>query len=146
MVTIRPLQPAVYRVGFVKYNIAAAGRAAQTSWGVVVKSLVPAGQPRHRDQRRPGGCWRDEDDMAEMGDGYGSECHLLRYLGRHRDCFNDMVRSTIGADAVRWLDFHFDPTKRWPDGERKGIDFLRADDPASLAWSRVRLNRNDPHV
>jgi len=79
-----------------------------------------------------------------MGDGYGSECHLLRYLGRHRDCFNDMVRSTIGADSVRWLDFHFDPTKRWPDGERKGVDFLRADDPASLAWSRAWPQRGNP--
>jgi hypothetical protein len=75
--------------------------------------------------------------MAEIGDGYGSECHLLRYLGRHRDCFNDMVRSIVGADAVRWLDFHFDSTKRWLDGERKGVDFLPADHPASLAWSRA---------
>jgi len=36
---------------------------------------------------------------------------------------------------VRWLDFHFDPTKRWPDAERKGLDFLPEDDPAFLAWA-----------
>jgi hypothetical protein len=82
--------------------------------------------------------------MADMGDGYGSECHLLRYLGRHRDCFNDMVRLAIRADAVRWLDFHFDPTKTWQDGERKGVDFLPADHPASLAWSRTWPQRGNP--
>jgi hypothetical protein len=82
--------------------------------------------------------------MAEMGDGYGSECHLLRYLGRHRNRFDDMIRSKIGADAVRWLDFHFDQTKRWPDGERKGIDFLSADDPAQIAWRQVWPQRGNP--
>lgn len=59
--------------------------------------------------------------MAEMGAGYGSECHLLRYLGRHRNRFDYLIREKIGAEAVRWLDFHFDPTKVWLDGERKGL-------------------------
>jgi hypothetical protein len=82
--------------------------------------------------------------MAEMGDGYGSECHLLRYLGRHRCCFDDRVRSATGASVVRWRDFHFDPTKRWPDGEWKGVDFLRPDHPASLAWSGAWPQRGNP--
>ena len=67
--------------------------------------------------------------MAEMGDGYGSECHLLRFLGRHRERFNEMVSAKIGSDAVRWIDFHFDRNKRWMDGERKGLDFLDPDIP-----------------
>ena len=29
--------------------------------------------------------------MGMMGDGYGSECHLLRYLGRHRALLNQRV-------------------------------------------------------
>lgn len=83
--------------------------------------------------------------MAEMGDGYGSECHLLRYLGRHRDRFNELVQLKIGADAVRWVDFHFDPSKeRWPDGERKGVDFLPSDHPASVAWSKLWPQRGNP--
>jgi len=49
---------------------------------------------------------------------YGSECHIFRYLGRHRDRLDAMIRGKIGADAVRWLGFHFDPTKRWLDWER----------------------------
>lgn len=82
--------------------------------------------------------------MAEMGDGYGSECHLLRYLGRHRKIFDDLVRSKIGASSIRWLDFHFDKTKTWLDGERKGIDFLPADHPARAAWKKAWPQRGNP--
>lgn len=79
-----------------------------------------------------------------MGIGFGSECHLLRYLGRHRNLFDKLVCSKVGADSVRWLDFHFDPTKKWPDGERKGIDFLPADHPAWAAWRKAWPQRGNP--
>lgn len=82
--------------------------------------------------------------MAEMGSGYGSECHLLRYLGRHRNLFDDLVQSKIGASSTRWLDFHFDRTKSWLDGERKGIDFLPADHPAWAAWRQAWPQRGNP--
>jgi hypothetical protein len=82
--------------------------------------------------------------MAEMGEGYGSECHLLRYLGRHRNYFDEKVQSSVGADAVRWIDFHFDPTKRWLDGERKGVDFLPPDHPAVHAWTKKWPQRGNP--
>jgi hypothetical protein len=81
--------------------------------------------------------------MAEMGDGYGSECHLLRFLGRHRERFNELVSGEIGADAVRWLDFHFDRSKRWKDGERKGLDFLRGH-PALKAWASFWPSQGNP--
>ena len=29
--------------------------------------------------------------MAEMDMGYGSECHLLRYLGRHRTLIEQRI-------------------------------------------------------
>ena len=74
--------------------------------------------------------------MAEMGDGFGSECHLLRYLGRHRNQLDQLVVAATGADSVRWLDFHFDPEKLWPDGEREGLDFLPEDHPALAAWEK----------
>jgi hypothetical protein len=82
--------------------------------------------------------------MTEIGDGYGSECHLLRFLGRHREYFNKRVSAEIGADAVRWLDFHFDRTKRWMDGERKGLDFLPNGHPALTAWSSYWPSRGNP--
>jgi hypothetical protein len=82
--------------------------------------------------------------LAEMGSGYGSECHLLRYLGRHRNLFDDLIRSKVGADAVRWLDFHFDSSSAWLDGERKGIDFLPIDHPAWSNWRKEWPQRGNP--
>jgi hypothetical protein len=69
---------------------------------------------------------------------------LLCYLGRHRNRFDYLIREKIGAEAVRWLDFHFDPAKVWLDGERKGIDFLPTDHPAWVAWRRVWPQRGNP--
>jgi hypothetical protein len=71
--------------------------------------------------------------MAIVGAGYGSECHLLRYLGRHRRVFDERVGAAIGGALLEWLDFHFDPSQVWPDGERRGLDFV--DDAAvQAAW------------
>jgi hypothetical protein len=81
--------------------------------------------------------------MAEMGNGYGSECHLLRFLGRHRTYFNQQVCVRIGAQSVEWLDFHFDRTKRWPDAERRGLDFLRSGHSALQAWARFWPSRGN---
>lgn len=63
--------------------------------------------------------------MAEIGNGYGSECHLLRYLGRHRKSLNDAVLKALGCNgSIEWLDFLFDERKVWKDAEWKGLDFL----------------------
>ena len=63
--------------------------------------------------------------MAEIGYGYGSECHLLRFLGWHRNELNAHVRKAIGCKEIKWLDFGFDSRKhRWPDAEIRGLDFL----------------------
>jgi hypothetical protein len=70
--------------------------------------------------------------MAEMGMGYGSECHLLRYLGRHRSLLDTKVCAAIPADAIAWLDQPFDPKKTWLDGELKGLDFLGPNDERIL--------------
>jgi hypothetical protein len=71
--------------------------------------------------------------MAIVGAGYGSECHLLRYMGRHRRAFDARVCAAIGGDRVEWLDFHFDPSQVWPDGERRGLDFVE-DAALQAAW------------
>lgn len=60
--------------------------------------------------------------MGMMGDGYGSECHLLRYLGRHRAFLDQRVLEVTGATAIEWLDYPFDRSRTWQDGECKGLD------------------------
>jgi len=72
-----------------------------------------------------------------MGDGYGSECHLLRYLGRHRALLDQRVLEVTGATSIAWLDYPFDPSRPWQDGEWKGLDFLRDDALAKAAWRRT---------
>jgi hypothetical protein len=86
--------------------------------------------------------------MAEIGNGYGSECHLLRYLGRHRAKLNEVIGAELQVEpveAIRWLDFPFlqistrtDRIARrapWPDAEWKAVDFLPDAHPARLDWS-----------
>jgi hypothetical protein len=64
--------------------------------------------------------------MAEMGNGYGSEFHLLRYLGRHRNLLNKKILSLLGYSNLNidWLDYKFDFSKAVPDRELIGIEFL----------------------
>ena len=82
--------------------------------------------------------------MATFGNGYGSECHLLRYLGRHRECLNRSVCEVVSATDVRWLDFRFatswpgeKPESLWPDEEWKSLDFLEEQNPdVVVAWKK----------
>ncbi len=82
--------------------------------------------------------------MADIGYGYGSECHLLRYLGRHRALLDQRMCQKLSAASIRWLDFHFDPTTAWKDGERKGLDFLPRENPATSAWGRFWPRHGNP--
>lgn len=72
--------------------------------------------------------------MGKIGHGYGSECHLLRFLGRHRRYLDREVLSLIGGDRIEWLDFHFDPESKWKDAERVGLDFI-AEQRVQAAWA-----------
>lgn len=82
--------------------------------------------------------------MAEMGEGYGSECHLLRYLGRHRQLRDRFVLQATGAERITWLDFHFDPAKSWQDRERTGLDFLAANAPVVAKWPKFWPVQGNP--
>lgn len=102
-------------------------------------NIVPK-MPRWPRQRGTGRSRR-----AGIGDGYGSECHLLRYLGRHRSRLDAAITKTIpGVLDVRWLDFHFDPSGGWLDGERKALDFLEVDNPARTAWTWIWPHKGTP--
>ena len=66
--------------------------------------------------------------MGEMALGYGSEFHLLRWLGRHRGRFTEKVCEAArrGWRHIDWLDFGFADGRLVPDSELCGIDFLPA--------------------
>lgn len=72
--------------------------------------------------------------MADIGNGYGSEWHLLRWLGRHRQELDKRVLAATGGERVEWLDFRFDD-QNGGDRELRGVEFLPADHKARVAWS-----------
>lgn len=77
--------------------------------------------------------------MGRIGNGYGSECHLLRWMGRHRHAFDEAALMEIGkGGTIEWLDFEFKQGDAWQDAEPKGLEFLAGDEWAALQpeWAR----------
>lgn len=65
--------------------------------------------------------------MGKIGFGYGSEWHLLRHLGYHRDYLSLKTLNVIGGNSIEWLDFNFSP-KNEPlrdDKEFIGLGFTQ---------------------
>jgi len=64
--------------------------------------------------------------MAEIGRGYGSEWHLLRYLGYHRNMLNTEIEKQVKLSNIDWKDFPFSSENQSlkRDSEFKGINFL----------------------
>lgn len=63
--------------------------------------------------------------MGQMALGRGSEFHLLRWIGRHRNEFDKRVNALLGTKKITWLDFDFDSVKTIPDKEIVGLNFLK---------------------
>ena len=68
--------------------------------------------------------------MAQIGYGYGSEFHLMRFLGHHRNLFENSIRNVLKAnsnDSFEWLDFDFAKSPKIISGDKEiqGIDFLK---------------------
>ena len=91
---------------------------------------------------------RGRSVMSTIGFGYGSEWHLLRYLGYHRADLNRAIGSAIpGGTVVEWLNSRFetDPAAinrdppRFLDREIEGFEFLPAAGRQQLlpAWPRT---------
>ena len=57
--------------------------------------------------------------MSKMRLGYGSEFHLLRFMGRHREVLNSAVAKAlkVPTNSIAWVDFGFDPKQWVPDRE-----------------------------
>ena len=86
--------------------------------------------------------------MSTIGLGYGSEWHLLRYIGYHQAELNRAVAAAVpGGTVVEWLDARFEADtaaieRDSPgrlDREIEGFDFLPADQRLQLApaWPRT---------
>jgi hypothetical protein len=64
--------------------------------------------------------------VSKVGYGYGSEYHLLRYLGYHRGALKQRVEQATGGELINWLDFPFSASpQRFYHSEWRGIAFLR---------------------
>ena len=81
--------------------------------------------------------------MAGLNASYGSELHLLRMLGRHRQYFDWLVLNETAAHRVEWLDFPSGDRRldkqgdaSW-DREWHQLNFLPDADPAKTAWGNA---------
>ncbi len=74
--------------------------------------------------------------MGQMALGYGSEFHLLRWIGRHRNEFDKRIKQELNIDNIAWLDFDFDINKTIPDKELIGLSFLKNDSSFNSVLSK----------
>lgn len=79
-----------------------------------------------------------DQPMGIIGHGYGSQFHLLRYLGYHRHDLNRAIEQQCGGRVLDWLDFSFDAHREFPllDSEWKGLEFLGPDEGVQTAWAK----------
>ena len=76
--------------------------------------------------------------MSKIKLGYGSEWHILRMLGRHRDWFSKKVLEVTKGTEVKWQDFDFTDgigeASNHGDAETKGLNFLTSEHAVQKAW------------
>src|SRR5690606_3977081 len=65
-------------------------------------------------------------------------------MGRLRTRLNDRVSAATGLGRIEWLDAPRDPSKRWDDGEWKGLSFLADNARLQAAWRSVWPSRGNP--
>jgi hypothetical protein len=65
-------------------------------------------------------------NMGKIGHGYGSEWHLLRHLGYHREYLSKKTLSLTGGISIEWLDFNFSEENAplRDDRELLGFEFI----------------------
>jgi hypothetical protein len=51
--------------------------------------------------------------------------------------FDREVLAAVGGSSVRWLDYPFDPSNPWLDGEWEGLNFLADSEDVRAAWRAV---------
>ena len=86
--------------------------------------------------------------MATIGYGYGSEWHLLQYLGRRRDVFTGIIEDLTGVSSIHWQDHRetADAATGAPKvRELVGLEFMDPHDPARQEWQRRWPQRGAVH-
>jgi len=86
--------------------------------------------------------------MAPIGYGYGSEWHLLHYLGRRRAALSRLVERVTGTSHLEWLDYqeHAGPgTGVLKVREPKGLEFLSPLDPVRQEWEALWPQTGNVH-
>ena len=76
--------------------------------------------------------------MAKIGYGYGSEWHLLQYLGRRRDAFTRGIEGLTPVSSIHWQDHaEIGVSTGAPSlQELVGLEFLGPQHPARQEWER----------
>ena len=99
-------------------------------------------QRARRTQRKKNNSQTGGMKMAILGHGYGSEFHLLRWMGRHREEFTRRVSKIVGSQTVTWFDFNFNNRNSVPDGEIHGFSFLGQGKYQNQARNLLKRVRN----
>ena len=89
--------------------------------------------------------------MGKIGFGYGSEWHMLRWLGRHRQALNHQIQGAAKQNLgqIEWLDFPRSPSpgilRR--DKEFVGMDFISSTTNPTLhsAWTQFWPSSGNSH-
>lgn len=83
--------------------------------------------------------------MCKLRIGYGSEWHLLRFLGRHRKKLDSLVLKQTRAESVSWLDCPFNRREKLFENEWCGLDFLKNNVGIPDAWSSFWPQKGKQH-
>jgi hypothetical protein len=74
--------------------------------------------------------------MGKLSNKYGSELHLLRYLGRHRRELDRLILAETGGDLIEWQDHPFGTADGMTlDAELRGLEFLGEAPQVQEAWA-----------
>ncbi len=82
-----------------------------------------------------------------IGYGYGSEWHLLQYLGRRRDAFTRKIEDLTGVSSIHWLDHRESnaSTDALRVQELVALEFLDPEHQARSEWERRWPSRGGVH-
>ncbi len=82
--------------------------------------------------------------MAKIGNGYGSEWHLLWHLGYWRNYLSKKILDLTGGNSIEWLDFNFSNSSSKSVSELKGLEFIK-NTKVQQQWESFWPQSGNPH-
>jgi hypothetical protein len=84
--------------------------------------------------------------MGRIGHGYGSQWHMLRFLGYHRSYLNQHILKLMPGERIEWIDFTFSKLndRYYRDEEPWGLTFI-ADPLVQAQWQAFWPQRGNSH-